>query len=106
MFVYPKLTCECIHKDDQIVEVGNEAHNTSIQNSTCWRDQEFVTAFTTMAAHYAHTCEGRDDSIVLPKLVHVITPWNVLDDSACRPINPNVEKIVRIIHNNDHYAVM
>jgi hypothetical protein len=59
-----------------------------------------------MAAHYAHTCEGRDDSIVLPNLVQFITPRNVLDDSACRPINPNVEKIVGIIHNNDHYAVM
>jgi hypothetical protein len=59
-----------------------------------------------MAAHYAHTCEGRDDSIVLPKLVQFITPRNVLDDSACRPINPNVEKIVGIIHNNDHYSVM
>ncbi len=34
MFVYPKLTCECFHKDDQIVEVGNEAYNTSIQTST------------------------------------------------------------------------
>jgi hypothetical protein len=106
MFVYPKLACKCVHKDNQIVEVGDKAYNTSIQSSTCWWDQEFVTAFTTMAAYYAHTCEGRDDSIVLPKLVHLITPRNVLDDSACRPINPNVEKIVGIIHNNNHYAVM
>jgi len=105
-FVYPKLTCECCHTGHQMLEVGDDDYNDSIQNSTRWWDQEFVTSFTSMAAHYAHTWEGRDSTIILPKLIHIITAKSQVDMSVCRPMDDKVEKIVGIIHKSSHYAVM
>jgi hypothetical protein len=105
-FVYPRLTCHCCHLGEQLLEVGDEDYNQSIQHSTCWWDQEFVTAFTSVAAHFAHSWEERDTTIVQPKLVHIITAQNEVHMSACRPIDDSVEKIVGIIHRSSHYAVL
>ena len=105
-FVYPKLTCHCVHTGDHMIEVGDEAYLHSIQNSTLWWDQEFVTAFSIMAAHYAHSYEGRDTSIVLPHLVNIITARDVVHESVCKNIDPSVERVVGVIHQVNHYAVM
>jgi hypothetical protein len=105
-FVYPRLTCHCCHIGAQLLEVGDEDYNQSIQHSTRWWDQEFVTAFTSVAAHFAHSWEHRDTSIVLPKLVHIITSQNEIHMTACTPIDDGVDKIVGIIHKSSHYAVM
>ncbi len=59
-----------------------------------------------MAAHYAHINEGRDTTIVLPKLIHIVRARDKIDVSACFPIDDTAEKIVGIIHKSSHYAVM
>ena len=105
-FFYPRLTCPCVHIGNHIIVVGDESYLQSIENSTLWWDQEFVTAVSTMTAHYAHTYDQRNRSIVLPHLVNIITATNAIHESACKNIDPSVKRVVGVIHQVNHYAVM
>ena len=59
-----------------------------------------------MTAHYAHTYDQRNRSIVLPHLVNIITATNAIHESACKNIDPSIERVVGVIHQVNHYAVM
>ncbi len=76
-----------------------------------WYDGVFISSFAQLAAHYAHLTV-LDQSSVLgdkykhPLLLHVTYPNQILQEGEYKALPDRVTKVVAVMHDRDHYAVM
>ncbi len=62
-------------------------------------------------AHYAHITVSKQlsvlgDSYKEPLLLHVTYPNQILQEGEYKAVSHHVTKVVAVMHNRDHYAVM
>ena len=116
----PTLTCaDCCQQaahSKRIIHVIEDAYNDSIvTNSTMWWDCEFITSFTQLAAHYAHSVMRPDmenlkvsNQILppVPQVMHLTYPRDPITEDKIINFPKDVETIVAVLHDGGHYAVM
>lgn len=105
-FVFPMLLCECCcWAGFQIVPIGDSTYQSDCENSKRWWDTDFIAAFTTLVAHESHVdCHLR--SIKNTQLIHCPHPNIHPAESECKSLHANVERLVSVLHDVDHFSVL
>jgi hypothetical protein len=80
-------------------------------NTTNWYEGVFISLFALLAAHYAHiTYDERHSTLCqrvnLPLLIHVTYPKETLVEGQYKALPPGVTRVVAVLHEADHYAVL
>jgi hypothetical protein len=94
-----------------LISVGDRDYSTSNRSTNRWYDGIFMSSFAQLAAHYVHiTVLERSgvlgDSYKQPLLLHVLYPNHILQEGEYKAVPHHVTKVVAVMHNRDHYAVM
>ncbi len=76
-----------------------------------WYDGVFISSFVQLVAHYAHLTvlelsSVLGDSYKQPLLLHVTYPNQILQEGEYKAVPHHVTKVVAVMHDRDHYAVM
>jgi hypothetical protein len=84
---------------------------SSMTNTTNWYNGVFISSFAQLAAHYAHiTYEERHSTLSqrvnLPLLIHVTYPKETLVEGQYKALPPGVARVVAVLHEAAHYAVL
>jgi hypothetical protein len=112
-FLFPTLTCGecCFPHLKTLISVGDGDYLNSNKLTNRWYDGVFISSFAQLAAHYAHlTVSERSrvlgDSYKQPLLLHVTYPNQILQEGEYKALPDNVKKVIAVMHDRDHYAVM
>ncbi len=112
-FLFPMLTCGecCLPHSKTLISVGDSDDFNSNRSTNRWYDGVFISSFAQLAAHYAHlTVSERSrvlgDSYKQPLLLHVKYPNQILQEGKYKALPDHVTKVVAVMHDRDHYAVM
>jgi hypothetical protein len=107
------LTCDecCFPHAKTLLSVGDTDFLTSNRSPNRWYDGDFISSFAQLAAHYAHiTVSERlsvlGDSYKQPLLLHVTFPNQILQEGKYKAVPHHVTKVVPVMHDRDHYAMM
>ncbi len=111
--LFPTLTCDecCFPHSKTLILVGNSDYLHSNNSTNRWYDGVFMSSFAQLAAHYAHlTVSERSsvlgDSYKQPLLLHVTYTNQILQEGKYKALPDHVTKVVAVMHNRDHYAMM
>jgi hypothetical protein len=113
-FLFPMLTCgECCFPRAKtlILSVGDSDYLTSNRSTNRWYDGVFISSFAQLAAHYAHLTVLEQSSVLgdsykQPLMFHVTYPNQILQEGEYKAVPHHVTKVVVVMHDRDHYAVM
>jgi len=108
-FLYPRLSCQecCFPTLNRLIPIGDSEYDAANENTNRWYDGHFISAFGSLAAHYAHKAQLIDQSLVdRPTLIHVTYPKQIIQDADCHNLPLQVKRIVAVMHHQDHYGVM
>jgi hypothetical protein len=112
-FLFPILTCGecCFPHAKTLISVGDSNYLTSNRLTNRWYDGVFISSFAQLAAHSTHiTASERlsilGDSYKQPLLLHVTYPNQILQVGKYKAVPDHVTKVVAVMHDRDHYAVM
>jgi hypothetical protein len=90
--------------------VYDEDYVESIRSSTKLWDGVFIGSFAQMASHYAHSTINKRrsalDSTPRPQVIHVTYPKEVLTEESLVRFPHDVTRLVSVIHESLHYAVL
>jgi hypothetical protein len=94
-----------------LISVGDSDYLTSNRLTNRWYAGVFISSFAQLAAHYAHlTVSERSsvlgDSYKQPLMLHVTYPNQILQEGKYKAVPHHVTKVVAVMHDRDHYAVM
>jgi hypothetical protein len=94
-----------------LIAVRDSDYLNSNRSTNRWYDGVFISSFAQLAAHYAHltVSEGSSflgDSYKQPLLLHVTYPNQILQEGKYKALPDHVTKVVAVMHDRDHYAVM
>jgi len=113
MFLMPMLTCrQCCYPNGSVsISVGDNRYIESIRTTTNWYDGVFVSSFVQLASHYAHTTVnerfvGDTEAPDMPMVIHITFPRQQLQVAQCKKIPDGVTRVVGVMHDADHYAVL
>jgi hypothetical protein len=105
-FVFPTLKCECCFPiPEMTIPVGDTDYVKANASTQRWYDGDFISSFAMLVSHCSHI-NKRQGTLDLPQLLHVTYPKEKLFPSHCKKLQSTVSRVVAIMHNNDHYAVM
>ncbi len=106
-FLHPTLHCDecCFHTGHQLLAVGDKDYLLANQNTTRWYDGNFISSFSSLAAHYAHIKDS-DWEVLHTKLMHNVYQREELCKEACQPLPKNVKRVIGVLHKNGYYSVM
>jgi hypothetical protein len=95
----------------QYIQIGDDDYISSITNTTNWYDGVFIALFAQSTAHYAHiTYDERHSTLPqrvnLPILIHVMYLKQTLLEGQYKPLPPGVTRVVAVLHEAAHYAVL
>ncbi len=94
-----------------MIAVGDSDYLHSNRLSNRWYDGVFISSFAQLAAHYAHLTLSEHSSVLgdnykQPLLLHVTYPNQILQEGVYKTLPDHVTKVVAVMHDRDHYAVM
>jgi hypothetical protein len=121
--IRPTLTCGLCCYQGARSEYQLIVHEESYLNSICdnarmWWDVYFISSFMQLAAHYAHTVAQpvqqklsrrktkNKPTPPLPQVMHLTFPDEAITEERLISFPKNVEKIVAVVHQDEHYAVL
>ncbi len=112
-FLFPMLTCgKCRFPHlKTLISVGDSDYSNSNRLTNRWYDGVFISSFAKLAAHYAHLTVSEQSSVLgdsykQPLLLHVTYPNQILQEGEYKALPDHVTKVVAVMHDRDHYAVM
>jgi hypothetical protein len=112
-FLFPTLTCGecCFLHLKTLVSVGDSDYLHSDRLTNRWYDGVFISSFAQLVAHYVHLTVSEQSSVLgdsykQPLLLHVTYPNQILQEGEYKALPDHVTKVVAVMHNRDHYAVM
>jgi hypothetical protein len=90
--------------------VGDDTYIMSICTTTNWYDGYFIGSFAQLASHYAHVTYNERNSVSenidMPMVIHVTFPRQQLEVGQYKALPDGVTRVVAIMHDADHYAVL
>jgi hypothetical protein len=94
-----------------LISGGDSDYLTSNRSTNRWYDGVFISSFARLAAHYAHLTVSEQlsvlgDSYKQPLMLHVTYPNQILQKGKYKAVSHHVTKVVAVMHDRDHYAVM
>ncbi len=105
-FGFPTLKCECCFPiPEMTIPVGDADYVKANASTQRWYDGDFISSFAMLVSHCSHINE-RQGTLDLPQLLHVTYPKEKLFPSHCKKLQSTVSRVVAVMYNNDHYAVM
>jgi len=111
-FICARLTCDqcCFPMRNRMLVMGDDDYLNACRSTNRWYDGDFVSSFATVASHYAHKTLsqrlGQTDYPPLPQLLIVTFPRQELQPNVIKALKPETQRVVGVIHDTDHYAVM
>lgn len=111
-FLMPTLNCTdcCFHTGRYCMTVGDDTYIESIRTTTNWYDGDFIGSFAQLASHYAHVTYNERNSVSenidMPMVIHVTFPRQQLEVGHYKALPDGVTRVVAIMHDADHYAVL
>ncbi len=94
-----------------MISVGGSDYLHFNRSSNRWYDGVFISSFAQLATHYAHLTVSEQSSVLgdnykQPLLLHVTYPNQILQEGEYKSLPDHVTKVVAVMHDRDHYAVM
>jgi len=111
-FLMPTLTCMqcCYPNGSHSIFVGDNRYIESISTTTNWYDGVFVSSFVQLASHYAHTTVNErfsdTEAADMPLVIHMTFPRQQLELAQLKKIPNGVTRVVGVMHQANHYAVL
>ncbi len=112
-FLFLALTCGecCFPHSKTLISVGDSDYLHSNRLTNRWYDGVFISSFAQLAAHYVHLTVLERSSVLgdgykQPLLLHVTYPNQILLEGKYNALPDYVTKVVAVMHDRDHYAVM
>jgi hypothetical protein len=111
-FLFANLGCQdcCFPDLNRLIPIGDQDYVDQNVNTNRWYDGDFISAFSSLTAHYAHKTFPRNIENVgvvgHPMLIHVTYPKQQLEEDQCKMLPSHVKRVVAVMHHRDHYAVM
>ena len=116
----PTLTCaDCCqqgpHSQHKVNVIEDDYLNSIVDNDRMWWDGDFITSFTQMAAHYAHSVMypamqslniSNQTIQQVPQVMHLTYPRDPITKEKIIHFRKDVETIVAVLHDGGHYALM
>jgi hypothetical protein len=110
MFLNSELHCVTCSfpQSSTFICIGNKNYINKCSNTNVWLDGNFITGFTMLLYHYAHSSGtqlvGNEKN--LPQLIHAIFSKQKLVISGVKPLPKDVDRLVAILHNDGNYIVL
>jgi hypothetical protein len=104
-FIYPTLECICCFRtSSRLIAISNDNYVQANTSTNQWYNDDFVSSSASLIAHHIHISSASLEDI--PMLLHATYSKQALTMYHCKPLPDNVKRIVSLMHDCNHYAVM
>ncbi len=109
-FLNPEVHCASCSfpQSSTFICIGDKNYINKCSNTNVWLDGNFFAGFTMLLYHYAYSSGtsfvGNEKNF--PQLVHAIFSKQQLAISCVKHLPKDVDRLVAILHNDDHYIVL